>query len=149
MSAYPLLHIVHLFCAIAFVGGVFFEGLVLGVMHTKAVSREARREVERALSKRAVKVMPWIVAGVFLSGAGMAYLRYLPNLAQPFAASFNTQLALKICIALSILVHFVIAVTKMRRGTLTKNWSRYIHAAVLVHMVLIVLLAKTMFYVMW
>ncbi|ASP16567.1 CopD family copper resistance protein [Neisseria sp. 23W00296] len=149
MSAYAWVHIAHLFCAVAFVGGVFFESLVLSVMHTKSVSRESRREVEKALSRRAVKVMPWIVAGVFASGIGMACLRYLPNLADPFAASFNTQLTLKICLALGILLHFVVAVSKMRRGTLTKNWSRYIHAAVLAQMVLIVLLAKTMFYFVW
>ena len=149
MSAYPLFHISHLFCAVAFVGGVFFDGLVLSVMHTKAVSREARREVEKALSRRAVKVMPWVVGGVFLSGLSLAWLRYLPNLAAPLAASFNTQLTLKVVLAFSILLHFLIAVTKMRRGTLTKNWSRYIHAVVLAHMVLIVLLAKTMFYFVW
>lgn len=47
MSAYAVAHIIHLFCAIAFVGGVFFETLVLSVLHTKRVSREARREAER------------------------------------------------------------------------------------------------------
>ncbi len=61
MSIYTVAHIVHLYCAIAFVGGVFFEMLVLSVMHTKRVSREARREVERAMSYRAVRVMPPVV----------------------------------------------------------------------------------------
>ena len=37
----------------------------------------------------------------------------------------------------------------MRRHTLTKAWSRYIHTAVLLHMTLIVILAKTMFYFVW
>ena len=42
MSAlYPYAHIIHLYCAITFVGGVFFEALVLSVMHSKRVSREA------------------------------------------------------------------------------------------------------------
>ena len=149
MSIYALAHIIHVYCAIAFVGGVFFEMLVLSVLHTGRVSRESRREVERALSRRAVKVMPWVVAAVFLSGLTMAYLRYLPNLAAPFASSFNLQLTLKVIIAASILLHFVVAVTKMRRHTLTKAWSRYIHTAVLLHMTLIVILAKTMFYFVW
>ena len=73
MSAYAVAHIIHLFCAIAFVGGVFFETLVLSVLHTKRVSREARREAEKALSYRAPKVMPWIVAGLFGSGLFMAH----------------------------------------------------------------------------
>ena len=148
MNAYSVAHIIHLFCAIAFVGGVFFETLVLSVIHSKRVSREARREVEKAISYRAVRVMPWIVGGVFLSGLAMAH-RYAAILADPFGAPFNIQLSLKVLLAFGVLVHFVIAVTKMRRGTLTAAWSKYIHAAVLVHMVLIVLLAKSMFYCSW
>ena len=68
MSVYSVAHIIHLFCAITFVGGVLFESLVLSVLHTKKVSREARRETERALSARAVKVMPWVVGLLFASG---------------------------------------------------------------------------------
>lgn len=145
MNTYSVAHIIHLFCAIAFVGGVFFETLVLSVMHSKRVSREARREVEKAISHRAVRVMPWIVGGVFLSGLAMAH-RYAAVFADPFGSSFNAQLSLKVLLAFSVLVHFLIAVTKMRRGTLTAGWSKYIHAAVLIHMILIVFLAKSMFY---
>ena len=148
MSVYAIAHIVHLFCAIAFVGGVFFETLVLSVIRTKRVSREARRELEKALSYRATRVMPWIVGGLFLSGLTMAH-RYMAAFAHPLANAFNTQRTLKVLLAFSVLVHFIIAVTKMRRHTLTAGWSKYIHIAVLVHMILIVLLAKTMFYVAW
>ena len=113
MPDYAWAHLAHLFFRRDFLSAVFFfEALVLSVMHTSAVSRESRREVERALSRRAVKVMPWVVAAVFLSGLTMAYLRYLPNLAAPFASSFNLQLTLKVIIAASILLHFVVAVTK-------------------------------------
>lgn len=40
MSIYALAHIIHVYCAIAFVGGVFFEMLVLSVLHTGRVSRD-------------------------------------------------------------------------------------------------------------
>ncbi len=149
-NLYQWAQVVHLFCAIAFVGGVFFEMLVLGVIHDKKrVSRESRREVERALSYRATRVMPFVVLGVFVSGITMALNRYLAVLSQPFASAFSIQLTLKICVAASILVHFVIAVYKMRTHTLTAAWSKYIHIAVFCHMVVIVLLAKTMFFVSW
>ena len=46
-----------------------------------------------------------------------------------------------------MLVHFLIAVYKIATRTLTVAWSKYIHAAVLVQMLGIVLLAKTMFYI--
>ena len=112
MSLYAIAHIIHLYCAIAFVGGVFFEMLVLSVMHTGRVSRESRREVERAMSYRAVRVMPPVVITLFISGIVMVFNRYLPFLSQPFATSFGTLLTLKILLAVSVLVHFAIAVVK-------------------------------------
>lgn len=80
MSIYAVAHIIHLYCATAFVGGVFFEVLVLSVLHTGRVSREARREVEKAMSYRAVRVMPFAVGLLFASGIVMAANRYLPNI---------------------------------------------------------------------
>lgn len=146
MSTYAFAHIAHLFFAIVFVGGVFFEALILSALRGRQVSREARREVDKAISARAVRVMPWIVAGVFLSGLILAH-QHRAALSHPLASAFGMQLAIKIALACSVLLHFVLAVRKMRRGTLTAAWSRYIHTAVLLHMVAIVLLAKTMLYV--
>lgn len=145
MNSYTIAHIIHLYCAIAFVGGVIFEALILSALHSSAVSRDSRREVERAISRRAVRVMPFVVAGVFLSGLAMVH-RYGSVLLNPFASAFGIQLLLKIVLAFSILLHFVIAVSKMRRQTLTVAWSKYIHAAVLIQMLAIVFLAKSMFY---
>ncbi|MDK4574575.1 CopD family copper resistance protein [Kingella kingae] len=143
---YPWAHIIHLYCAIAFVGGVIFEALILSSLHSKQISKEARREAERVISRRAVRVMPFIVIGVFLSGLTMLH-RYADLLRDPFASSFALQLTLKLCLAGGVLLHFLIAVYKIRTQTLTVKWSKYIHAVVLVQMLGIVLLAKTMFYV--
>ena len=148
MSVYAVAHIVHLFCAVAFVGGVFFEMLVLSAIHGKQVSHEARKEVEQAISCRAVRVMPWIIIGLFASGLVMAH-RYAAVFSNPLASSFSIQLSLKVLLAFSVLLHFVVAVSKMRRGTLTVAWSKYIHRAVFCHVLLIVLLAKTMVYFAW
>ncbi|EPT3526159.1 CopD family copper resistance protein [Neisseria gonorrhoeae] len=149
MSIYAVAHIIHLYCATAFVGGVFFEVLVLSVLHTGRVSREARREVEKAMSYRAVRVMPFAAGLLFASGIVMAANRYLPISGEPFATSFGTMLTLKILLAFSVLAHFAIAVVKMARSTLTVGWSKYIHAVVFTHMLLIVFLAKAMFYISW
>lgn len=142
---YPYAHIIHLYCAIVFVGGVFFEALVLSVLHSPRVRRETRREIESALSYRAVRVMPFVVLGVFLSGLIMSH-RYANILQHPFDSAFGIQFLIKIILACSILVHFVIAVYKMNTHTLTVAWSKYIHLAVLCQMIFIVLLAKSMFY---
>ena len=109
------------------------------------MDKAARKQAEAAVSRRARKVMPWVVALLFISGLLMAH-RYSALLTQPLASAFGLQLSLKIVLAASVLGHFVVAVTKMRQGTLTAAWSRYIHVAVLVQIILIVLLAKTMFY---
>lgn len=145
MSIYALAHIIHLFCAIMFIGGVFFEMLVLRAIHDGSLSREIRKPVETVIARRAVRVMPFVVLLLFASGITMAYY-YRTVLSYPWHTPFSVQLSLKIVLALSVLVHFLIAVTKIWRGTLTAAWSRYIHRAVLVHMVVIVLLAKLMFY---
>lgn len=131
MSIYALAHIIHVYCAIAFVGGVFFEMLVLSVLHTGRVSRESRREVERAMSYRAVRVMPPVVITLFISGIVMVYNRYLPILHHPFDSSFGIMLSIKILLAVSVLVHFAIAVVKWHgtplpsagRNTYTPSYS--------------------------
>lgn len=93
--------------------------------------------------------MPFVVGLLFASGIVMAANRYLPILGEPFATSFGTMLTLKILLAFSVLAHFAIAVVKMAHSTLTVGWSKYIHAVVFTHMLLIVFLAKAMFYISW
>ena len=93
--------------------------------------------------------MPPVVITLFISGIVMAFNRYLPFLSEPFATSLGTLLTLKILLAVSVLVHFAIAVVKMARHTLTVGWSKYIHAVVFSHMLLIVFFAKAMFYLSW
>lgn len=143
--SYSLAHIVHLFCAIVFVGGVFFEVIVLSAVHGSHVSKEARREIMPVIGRRVKSFMPWVVIALFFSGILMA-MRYLAVLADPFASSFSLQLSLKILLALSVFVHFMIAIVKMKRNTMNKVWSRYIHVSVFMHMIFIVFLAKSMFY---
>ena len=112
MSLYAIAHIIHLYCAIAFVGGAFFEMLVLSVMHTGRVSRESRREVERAMSYRAVRVMPPVVITLFISGIVMVSTDtcpFEPTLRHLIRYAPYPQILL----AVSVLVHFAIAVVKM------------------------------------
>lgn len=145
---YQTAHIIHLFCAILFVGGVLFEALILSALRNSGVSDGTRRETEAAVAARAVKIMPWAVGLLFLSGLAMLH-RYLPLLAAPLQSAFAAQLGLKLLLATSVLLHFTAAVRRMKRKTMTAAFSRYIHRAVLIHMLLIVLLAKTMFYLNW
>lgn len=145
MNSYFTAHLIHLFCALIFVGGIFFEMLILSAIHSKKLDRDSRRQAEALISQRARRVMPPVVAALFLSGLVMAH-RYADLLRNPLANSFSLQFSLKILLALSVLVHFIIAVRKMKRQTLTAAWSKYIHTAVFIHVILIVALAKTMLF---
>ena len=137
----------HLFAAIMFVGTVFFEVLMLEAVR-RHVPREAMRLVEGAIGRRARRVMPFVIAALYGAGLGMAW-QHRDMLAHPFDSSFATLLSVKIALAASVLAHFITAVTLGARGRLTSRRNRLIHISVFCHVVLIVFLAKAMFYVSW
>lgn len=141
---YPLLLIVHLFAAILFVGTVFFEVLMLEGIR-KHVPKEAMRSVEAALGKRARAIMPWVLLLLFGAGFGLAWYHRMA-LATPFSSHFGMLLALKILLGLSVFGHFLTAMALHRLGRLRSRASQRIHISVFIHVVLIVLLAKSMFY---
>jgi len=137
----------HLLAAIMFVGTVFFEVLILEGVR-RPVGREAMRAVETAVGRRARRVMPFVMAILYGAGIAMAW-QYRGDLAHPFESGFATLLSIKIALAVSVLAHFITAVTLGARGKLKSRHFKLIHLSVFCHVVLIVLLAKAMFYVAW
>ena len=146
MSHFTLLTL-HLFAAIMFVGTVFFEVLILEGIR-KPVGREAMRTVETAIGRRARRVMPFVMIMLYGAGVAMAW-GYRDVLAHPLDSSFATLLSIKIALALSVLVHFITAVTLSGLGKLKSRHFKLIHLSVFCHVVLIVFLAKAMFYITW
>ncbi|MCY1284759.1 hypothetical protein D9M68_243120 [compost metagenome] len=146
--SYPILLTLHLLAALMFVGTVFFEVLILERVR-KHVPEDAMRAVERAIGQRARRLMPWVILVLFGAGLGMAWERYLQLLAEPWRSPFATLLALKILLALSVLGHFLFTMLLFASGRMTARRSRIIHISVFCHVVLIVLLAKGMFFISW
>ncbi len=146
MSHFVLL-VLHLFAAITFVGTVFFEVLILEGIR-KPLGRRAMLITEMAIAKRARGFMPYVIAVLYLAGIGMAW-QYRAALAHPFATSFALLLWIKIALALSVLVHFITAMTLSGTGRLTSRHFQLIHLSVFTHVVLIVFLAKAMFFLNW
>ena len=142
---YPLLLIIHLFAAIMFVGTVFFEVIMLEGVR-KHVPKEVMRTMEGAIGVRARAVMPWVLLALFGAGFGLAGF-HRAALAAPFDSSFGLLLSIKIVLALSVFGHFLAAMILIRLGRLRSRASQRIHISVFIHVVLIVLLAKLMFYV--
>jgi hypothetical protein len=144
---YLLLKFVHLSAAAFFIGGVFFEVMILSGA-ARQLDEAPRAQLSKALGRRARQVMHWVVLALYGAGIGLAW-HYRAALAQPFASSFGTLLTLKICLALSILGHFLFVVFLMRTGRMTPPRSRLIHLSVLVQMLAILFLAKAMFLLSW
>jgi hypothetical protein len=106
----------HLFAAIMFVGTVFFEVLILEGIR-KPVGRDVMRTVETAIGRRARRLMPFVILVLYGAGISMAW-QYSDMLAHPFGSSFATLLWIKILLAVSVLGHFITAVTLGARGKL-------------------------------
>ena len=145
--SYALLLILHLLAAIAFVGTVFCEVVMLEGVR-KRLPQESMRAVERAIGDQATAVMPWVLLTLYAAGIGLA-LQHRAALAQPLASNFGLLLMLKIALALSVFGHFATAMVWRRRGVLGGRRSRRLHLSVFCHVLAIVLLAKAMFYVQW
>ena len=144
MSHYFILLVLHLFAAIFFVGTVFFEVLMLEGIRDR-LGHETMRTVELNVAWRARRIMPFVILTLFGAGIGMAWT-YRDALAQPFASTFATLLWIKIALALSVLGHFLTAMTLSGTGKLKSRHFRIIHISVFCHVVAIVFIAKAMFY---
>ncbi len=145
--SYGLLLALHLLAAIAFVGTVFFEVVMLEAVR-RHLPHETMRAVEHAIGNRAVRVMPWVLMTLYAAGIGLAW-QHRAALSRPLASSFGLLLALKIALALSVFGHFATAMVWRRRGVLGGRRSRRLHLSVFCHVLAIVLLAKAMFYLRW
>ncbi|KAA0944805.1 MULTISPECIES: hypothetical protein [unclassified Pseudomonas] len=145
---YFLFLLAHLFAALIFIGTVFFEVLILGRLH-KQLPVRVMLLVEQGIGRRARALMPWVLLVLFGAGGGMVWLRYLPALASPSSSSFGALLTLKLILATSVLMHFLLTMLLMRRGQVTAAYLRFVHLSLFCHMVAIVLLAKGMFYLTW
>lgn len=140
---YLLLNIIHLAAAAFFIGGVFFEVMILS-RAARQLDAATRERLSKAVGQRARKVMHWVVLALYGAGVGLAW-HYRGVLQDPFTSSIGLLMSLKIVLALSILGHFLLVVFLMRTGRSTPARSRMIHLSVLSQMLLILFLAKAMF----
>lgn len=144
MSAwYPWIVLVHLACAIVFVGAVAFEVLVLEALHQR-LDVSTMRQVELAVMVRVRRFMPVVVVLLFLSGGVLFDLRC--GGVSCLGSRFGNLLALKVLLAFGVLGVFVNAMWTSLRGKMDICRFRHTHRIVLTLMVGIVFLAKMMFY---
>jgi uncharacterized protein len=142
-SFYPWIVLLHLSCAIVFVGAVAFEVLVLEGLHGR-IDPAMLKTVEQGIMQRARHFMPVVVLLLFLSG-GMLFDIRCGGLSC-LGTRFSYFLGIKVALALLVLGVFVNAIVAGARGHMTLCRFRHTHRVILGLMIGIVFLAKTMFY---
>lgn len=140
---YPWIVLLHLSCAIVFVGAAAFEVLVLEWLHGR-VDAATMQNIEQLVMMRVRRFMPIVVLLLFASGGVLFDLRC--NGLSCIGARFSYFLLAKVLLALCVLAVFVNAVWAGMHGRMTLCRFRYTHRIVLALMVGIVFLAKTMFF---
>ena len=139
---YPFLLVTHLLAAIAFIGTLFFEVVI---WHRARQQLTDATQADQAIAVRSRKVLHGVVLLLYGAGIGLAW-QYRGALSQPLASSFGALLSLKILLALSIIGHYLLLAYWLTRARLSTRRASWIRRSILGHMVLIVILAKAMFY---
>ena len=140
---YPWIVLLHLACAIVFVGAVAFEVVVLESLH-KHFDIITVQRIEQAVMARVRSYMPVVVILLFLSGFMLFDIRC--DGFSCVGSRFGNWLLLKVALAFGVLGVFVNAMWAMRHGKMDVCRFKHTHRIVLALMVGIVFLAKTMFY---
>ncbi len=140
---YSWIVLLHLACAIVFVGAVAFEVIVLESLH-KRFDIMTMQRIEQAVMARVRSYMPVVVILLFLSGFALFDLRC--DGLSCVGSRFGNWLLLKVVLTFGVLGVFVNAMWAMRRGRMDVCRFKYTHRIVLTLMVGIVFLAKSMFY---
>ncbi|PSS57680.1 CopD family copper resistance protein [Pseudomonas sp. BBP2017] len=141
---YPYLLVVHLLAAIAFIGTLFFEVVIWQTVR-RQLPTSAQSPADQALSVRSRKVLHAVVLLLYGAGIGLAW-HHRAALSHPLDSSFASLLSLKIVLALSIIGHYLSLAYWLQRGRLSERRARWIRWSILGHMLVIVMLAKAMFY---
>src|SRR3546814_6264975 len=136
---YPLILLLHLSCAIVFIGAVAFEVLVLESLH-RHLEHDIMARIEAAVMARARRFMPFVVALLFLSGFALFDIR-----CDGFAcigSRFGWLLSAKVALAFGVLAVLVPVVRAEPRGNTDPCRFRHTHRIVLGLMVAIVVLDR-------
>ncbi|RDU71534.1 hypothetical protein CQA57_07710 [Helicobacter anseris] len=135
---YSIFLVIHLFCAIAFVGYLFFDVVILNIAKRKINNFES---FQNGISKVVTKIMPFIVLMLFISGGAMAG-KYFTS---PIDSTFQLLLLVKIILAFCIFALVVFSLSFYYIVKKPNPIGKFIHPIVFALCIIIVLLAKLMF----
>lgn len=143
MTAYTLALIIHLFCAIIFIGFVFADVIVLPAMKN-VLDSNTLDKVKMAISNRARKIFPPSVLILILSG-GFMLSKYINSDVGFFDSTLQQLLVIKVLLALVIVLGIVYSLTCKLLKKQPASIMQHFHKIVLFIGIFIIILAKLMF----
>ena len=142
---YTLVQIIHLFCAIIFIGFVFTDLFVLPVMK-KVLKEDEYQKVNVAISSRARMIFPLSLLTLLLSG-GYMIAKYINSELGVFNSNLQLLLILKVFLALLIASGVVYSLVNKIFKKTPHPIMKHFHKFVLFSGIIIIILAKVMFIV--
>ena len=142
---YTLVQIIHLFCAIIFIGFVFTDLFVLPVMK-KVLKEDEYQKVNVAISSRARMIFPLSLLTLLLSG-GYMIAKYINSELGVFNSNLQLLLILKVFLALLIASGVVYSLVNKVFKKAPHPIMKHFHKFVLFSGIIIIILAKVMFIV--
>ena len=143
MDIYTIVLIVHLLCAIIFIGYVFADVMILPAMNG-VLDEKSFEKVKNALNTRARKVFPVSVLILILSG-GFMLSKYINSNLGFFESSLQQLLVLKVILALVIVSGIIYSLSCKVRNKKPHAIMQNFHKFALVLGLAIVIIAKLMF----
>lgn len=140
---YTLVQIIHLFCAIIFIGFVFADLFVLPVMK-KVLKEDEYQKVSVAISSRARMIFPLSLLTLLLSG-GYMIAKYINSELGVFNSNLQLLLILKVFLALLIASGVVYSLVNKIFKKTPHPIMKHFHKFVLFSGILIIIIAKIMF----
>lgn len=143
--SYNLALILHLLCAIAFIGFVFADVIILPVMQS-VVKGEDLQKIKQAISNRARKIFPLSLLLLVLTG-GFMFSKYINSNLGFMQNSMQELLWLKFALAMLIVSGVVYSLSCKVLKKQPAAVMAHFHKFVLVIGLIIVILAKVMFFI--
>lgn len=141
---YPFALIIHIFCAIIFVGYLFFDVVIFAKVKNK-INKEILKEFENHIYSRAIKIMPICVLLLLLSG-GFMMSKWVGLELGFFNETYQKVFMIKVFSA-SLIFIFVIFSLVCKFLKFKNPLADIIHPLALILATIIVICAKLMFYV--
>ncbi|PHO10207.1 copper resistance protein CopD [Malaciobacter canalis] len=143
--AYNIALIIHVFCAIFFVGFIFADVFVLNILDKKYNTQKAE-EIKQTIYTKGVKIYPVCVLLLVLSG-GYMFSKYVNSTLGYFQTNMQILLWIKLFLVLGIAIGVLYSLSCKFRQKKPMAFMKHFHLIALILAIIIVILAKVMFWV--